>query len=117
MKYMGQLAVILLVSLIGEVLHEWIPLPFPASIYGLVLMLLALCTGLIPLHRVRETGKFLVEIMPVLFIPLTVGMMDSWPVLQSILIPFVVIVIVSTVVVMAVSGRVTQWVMGKERKP
>ena len=117
MKYRGQLAVILLVSLIGEVLHEWIPLPFPASIYGLVLMLLALCTGLIPLHRVRETGKFLVEIMPVLFIPLTVGMMDSWPVLQSILIPFVVIVIVSTVVVMAVSGRVTQWVMGKERKP
>ena len=113
MKFMQQLSIILGISLLGEVIHAMVPLPFPASIYGLVLMLAALCTGLIPLSRVKETGKFLVEIMPLLFIPLTVGMMDSWPVLRSILLPFAAIVLLTTVVVMAVSGRVTQWAIRK----
>ena len=64
MKYFKQFGIILTVSFLGELLHALIPLPVPASIYGLVLMLAALITGLIPLDRVREAGSFLIEIMP-----------------------------------------------------
>jgi holin-like protein len=116
MKYLRQFFLILLFSLIGELLHYLIPLQIPGSIYGLILLLIALLTGLIQLSQVRETGKFLIEIMPLMFVPAGVGLMESWGELQPILIPVVVILIVSTVLVMGVSGRVTQAIIRLEQK-
>jgi holin-like protein len=104
-----------LVSFLGEVLHALLPLPIPASIYGLVLMLAALMLGLVPLHAVRESGKFLIEIMPLMFIPAAVGLTQSWEILSPVLVPLVVITVVSTVLVMAVSGRVTQAVLRRTK--
>lgn len=116
MKYLKQLFLILLISFLGEVLKEWIPLPIPASIYGMALMLLGLISGVIKLEQVRETGKFLIEVMPVMFIPAGVGLMDSWEVLQPLLLPVLVITVVSLMTVMAVSGRVAQSVIWREQK-
>ena len=69
MKYLKQFMVILAFSFLGEVLHQVLPLPIPASVYGLVFMLAALMTGVLKLHQVKETSAFLIEIMPVMFIP------------------------------------------------
>lgn len=77
MKYLRQFCIILLISFLGELLHILIPLPIPASVYGLVLMLTALCTGILKLTQVRETADFLIEIMPVMFIPAAVGLLES----------------------------------------
>ena len=74
MKYILQFEIIIAISLIGELLNRIIPLPIPASIYGMVILFTALCTGLIKLSAVRETGKFLIYIMPMMFIPATVGL-------------------------------------------
>lgn len=116
MKYFKQFGIILTVSFLGELLHAVIPLPVPASIYGLVLMLAALITGLIPLDRVREAGSFLIEIMPMMFIPAAVGLLDSWSVLRPVLLPVLIITAATTVLVMAVSGRVTQSVIRLEKR-
>lgn len=110
-KYLKQLLVILFFSFIGEVLHFLIPLQIPASIYGLVLLFGALMTGAIKLCHVQETAKFLIEIMPMMFIPAGVGLLESWGVLKPILLPVIVILIVSTILVMGVSGLVTQRMM------
>lgn len=120
MKYVKQFGVILLVSFFGELLRIVLPLPVPASVYGMLLLFLALLSGILPLVRVRETGLFLVEIMPVLFVSAGVGLMDSWNVLQPVLLPVVVIILVTTVLVMVVAGHVTQWMMnhaGRRREP
>lgn len=116
MKYLRQLLIILLFSFIGELLHAVIPLQIPASIYGLVLLLVALMAGWIKLPQVSETAKFLIEIMPMMFIPAGVGLMVSWGELKPILLPVCVIVVVSTILVMGVSGRVTQTMMRSARK-
>lgn len=116
MKYIKQFTIILVISLIGEAFHHFIPLPIPASIYGLVLMLAGLKTGVIPLESVREASFFLIEIMPLMFIPAAVGLLDSWGLLRPILIPFVVITLVSTVVVMAATGRITQFFIKSDKK-
>lgn len=108
MKYVRQFLIILLFSFVGELLKFLIPLPIPASIYGLILLFLALQLQIIKLESIRETAKFLVEIMPVMFIPAGVGLLTSWGALQKMLVPVVVITIVSTVVVMAVAGKVTE---------
>lgn len=111
MKYIRQFAVILTVSFLGEVLKSLIPLQIPASIYGLLLMLAALCLHIIPLEAVSDAGKFLIEIMPLMFIPAAVGLTESWGRISPILGKLLVVTAVSTVAVMAVSGRVTQAVL------
>lgn len=116
MKHIFRLAVILAVSLLGELLNALIPLPIPGSIYGLVLMLIGLCTGLIPLEKVQTTGRFLIDIMPVMFVPAAAGLIDSWASVRPMLVPALVIMVVSTFVVMAVTGLVTQAVMRRSSR-
>ena len=115
-KLLRQFLVIMAVSFVGEILHAVLPLPIPASIYGLVLMLALLMTGALKLSAVEDAGKFMIEIMPVMFIPAGVGLMESWGELKSVLVPVLVITLVSTIVVMIVSGRVTQAVIRMEKK-
>lgn len=116
MRFIKQLLIILGVTFAGEALHFLLPLPVPASIYGLVLMLLCLCFKVFPLRAVEETGDFLIDLMPALFIPATVGVMAAWDVLQPVLLQVALITFLSLIVVMAVSGRVTQWVLRREAK-
>ena len=105
-----------MISCLGEILNYLLPLPIPASIYGLVLMLIGLISGLIPLHAVRDTGHFLVEIMPLMFIPAAVGLLESWEVLRPVFLPIVSITVLSTVAVMAAAGLCTQSVIRSARK-
>src|SRR5699024_7203351 len=115
MKYIKQFGIILLISFLGEILRAVIPLPIPASIYGLVLMLAALMTHLLPLEAVQDSGKFLIEIMPLMVIPAAVGLLDSWSALRPILLSVAAITVVSTVVVMVISGKVTQKIIRMDR--
>lgn len=115
MKFLKQFSLIMLVSFLGEILHEVLPFPIPASVYGLIIMLLALVTGVIRLEHVREAAAFLIEIMPVMFIPAGVKLMTSWGVLQPVFVPVIVITVVSTIIVMGVTGRATQWMIRREK--
>ncbi len=116
MKYLRQFSIILLISLIGEIIHLFIPLPIPASIYGLLLMLMGLKTKIIPLNAVEDASMFLIEIMPIMFIPAGVGLLDSWEILGAMLIPFIVITLLSTIVVMVATGKVTQFFIRIDKK-
>lgn len=116
MRYIKQFLVILLFTFFGELLHEALPFPVPASIYGLLLLFAALFTGVVKVEAVCEAGKFLIEIMPLMFIPAAAGLIDAWPSLKPVLVPVAVIMVVSTVAVMAVSGRITQRIMRGNRR-
>ena len=119
MKYLKQLLIILIFTFAGEILHYVVPLQIPASIYGLVLLFAALVLGFIKLPQVEETAKLLIEVMPLMFIPAGVALLESWGDLKPILIPVAGIMVVSTVLVMGVSGKVTQGIMnhaGKKQK-
>lgn len=116
MKHIRQFGIILLISLTGEVIHLFVPLPVPASIYGLILMLIGLNTKLIPLEAVEDVSNFLLEIMPMLFIPPAVGLLDSWGALRPILLPFLLITFMSTFIVMVITGKVTQFFIESDKK-
>ena len=105
MKFIRQFLIIILISFAGELLHAILPLPVPASIYGLLILLAGL-----------QTKVILIEIMPMLFIPAGVGLMVSWGDLKPVLIPIMVTIVVTTVLVMGVSGRTAQFVLKKEEK-
>ena len=115
MKILKQLAIILAISLAGEVLSTVLPLPIPASIYGLVLMLAALMSGLLKLEQVENAADYLIQIMSPMFIPAAVGLMDQFASLRAILLPFLVINLVGLVITFAVTGRVTQFLLNREK--
>lgn len=116
MKFMKQLMIILSISLMAELMEYLIPLPVAASIYGLALMLTGLITHIIPLEKVENAADYLVEILPILFIPPTVRVMASAQELKQMLIPLCVISVVSTVLVMGAAGRASQKILELERK-
>ena len=111
MKYLKQFGIILVLSFIGELLNHVLPLPVPSSIYGIISMFICLKTGLIPLEEVDETGRFLIEIMPLMFIPAAVGLLEAWNIIQSVWLQYLAVTAVSTVFVMAVAGRATQYMI------
>lgn len=108
MRYVKQFAIIIMISFAGELLKEFLPFLVPASIYGLLIMLLLLMTGIIKVEHVKDVSTFLLDVMPVMFIPAAAGLMESWDVMQDILVPAMILCIVGTLLVMVVSGRVTQ---------
>lgn len=116
LKYVKQFLIILLISFIGEGLNFLIPAPVPASIYAMVILFVCLCTKIIKLEAVKDAGMFLIEIMPLMFIPAGVGLMKSWGVLKPLIIPVVVITVISLVAVMAVSGRISQRIIKAQEK-
>lgn len=116
MKYIHQTAVIFAVTFAGELLHYFLPLPVPASIYGLIIMLVCLCTRVIKLEKIEGAGDFLLQIMPLMFIPGGAGLILAWGELKSVIVPVAVITVLTTVIVMAVTGKVTELVMKLDRR-
>ena len=108
MKFIKQFGIILAISFIGEIMNYLIPLPVPASIYGLVLMLLCLHFGIVHIDSVKDSGKFLIEIMPLMFIPAPVGLIESWKTIASKIGTYHIITVLSTIFVMIVAGHTTQ---------
>ena len=116
MKLLYQFGVILAVTFVGELLYALLPLPIPASIYGLIVMLICLGTNVVKLSQVKIAADFLIDIMPPMFIPAAVGLIVVWGDLKEILIPVVVITCLSTVIVMVCTGKVTQTLIRRKQK-
>lgn len=101
MKLIFEFARIAAFCFAGEVCHLVLPLPIPASVYGLMLLLAAL---------------FLTGIFPLLFVPAAAGVMDLWADLQAMLVPVLLALIPITILVMTVSGCVTQRLAERKEK-
>lgn len=108
MKYVKQISIILGITLAGEALSQFLPLPVPAGVYGLFLLLAALISGAVKLESVEGTGNFLMDTMSMMFIPAMAGIIESADQLRAVILPFLLIILVSTVIVMMVTGKVAQ---------
>ena len=115
MKYVREFLIIMIFTLIGELLQKLLPIPIPASVYGLLLLFLALCTKVVKISDIEKVGDFMIAIMPMMFIAPAVKIMDIWGDIAEDLIPIIVVMVLSTIIVFAVAGWVTQW-MERRRK-
>lgn len=108
MKYIFQIGIITMVSFVAELLHYYIPLPIPASVYGLVLMFVLLCTKLVKLEQVEDVAGFMLAIMPILFIEPSVGLMTSAEAVKGKAVVLVFMCILSTIAVTVITGLTAQ---------
>ena len=116
MRYVIQLFIIICFSFAGELLHSVLPLPIPASIYGIILLFLALELKLLKVKQIREVSTTLIISMPVMFVPPAVGLVSSWENIRENWAEYIFITFASTFVVMAAAGWTTQMVIRWRKK-
>lgn len=114
MTYLPQFLIIMTVSLLGELLQRLIPLPIPASVYGIALLFAALWAGIVKVEQVKQAGSFLTSILPVLFVPPVAGLLENWALVENALIPLLVLTALSTLLTFFVSGKTAQMLLKKE---
>lgn len=116
MKYLTQFLTILGFTLAGEALQRLIPLPIPASVYGIVLLFAALCLRIVKLEQVKETGAFLSSLLPILFVSPAVGILKDWAMIREDILAILLLLLGSTVLTFAIAGRTAQAFLKKGEK-
>ena len=116
MKYLNQVMIIFGVSFLGEILYKLLSFPIPASIYGLIIMMIMLETKVIKFEQIKDVGTFMLNIMILTFVPSTVGVMTAVDELKTFIIPILIALFIITIIVMIVTGRTAQFVIERKSK-
>ena len=116
MNIMGELAILFGVCLAAEGIAALLPVPFPASVIGMLLLLgLLLCRGVKERHICRACG-FLSDNMSFFFVAPCVGLLEHTDALLDCLVPFFVIAVVTTPIVYFATAWTIQLIMALRRK-
>ncbi len=113
MKYLSQFLIILGFTFLGEALQRILPLPVPASVWGLALLFSALCLKIIKPAQVKDAGGFLASILPILFVSPTVGIVEHWALIRDQFLPIALLLVASTALTFGIAGRVTGFFLKK----
>ncbi|MDE6478055.1 MAG: CidA/LrgA family protein [Alphaproteobacteria bacterium] len=108
MKYLFQFGVIMLFVFIGEVMEYFIPLPIAGSIYGLILLFIALVTGIVKLSWVADVADWLHGIMSLFFVAPAVAIIGIWGDIADIWPMLVILLVVAYLVTMVTTGVTAQ---------
>ncbi len=111
MKYLSQAAIIIVICFVGEILNALIPLTIPAGVYGMLILLLLLELKIVKIEKISKVAEFLISIMGVMFIPAGVGIMNNYKTMTEMLLAIILSSTGITIIVMIVSGKVTQLLM------
>ena len=114
MKYLSQILIITGFTLAGEALQRLIPVPIPGSVYGLVLLFLALCLRIVKVEQVKDASGFLISLLPLLFVAPTVGIVEHWELIRPRFLPICLLLVATTVATFGISGCITQRLGKKE---
>lgn len=112
MKLFIQIAIIFSICWVSLVIEALLPIAFPASVIGMILLLILLLTGVLRVDHIREKSDFLLSNMAFFFIPAGVSVINYFDVLASNLLPLVAVCVVSTVLTFGV----TAWAVTLTRK-
>ena len=113
MKYLSQFCIILGFTMVGEALQRLLPLPIPGSVWGLALLFLALCLGIVKTEQVKDVASFLISVMPLMFVAPAVGIVENWSLISDQLLPIFLLLAATTFLVFGISGCLTQILMKK----
>lgn len=116
MNYVYQFTIIAAISFIGEILNRLVPLPVPASVYGLLILMACLCTGIIKLKQVEGAAGFFLDIMPVLFVASSASLMTIVSDLTGSIGVLLFMAVLSTTAVFAATGLSAQAVIRYQKK-
>lgn len=115
MKYLRQLAIILVICFLGEALSRLLKIPVPGNVLGMVILLISLLSGVIKLEAIEDVTEFLLKHLAFFFVPAGVGIIGSMDIIAKNLFPILAVILLSTIVVFAVTGITVQILKGDKK--
>ena len=115
MKYLFQFMIVLVFVFLGELCEHFIPLPIAGSIYGLLLLFIALWTGLVKLHWVSDIADWFHSVMALFFVAPAVAVIDIWGEISSIWYYLVILLVVAYFVTMVITGKTADFFLERRR--
>lgn len=108
---LGALTILLVFQLLGEAIAHGLDLPVPGPVIGFILLLGALLLRRGAPEELRTTATGLLQHFSLLFVPAGVGVMVHLSRLRDEWLPIVVALVVSTLLTIACTALVMQWLM------
>lgn len=113
LDFMLGVAILVAFNFLGVFLHR-LGIPIPGGVLGLLLFYGALLGRVIKLPWVDRAAKFLLQHMVLLFVPLTVGLMEMGPVLSRQALAIIASLLVSFLAVLLTTGLMAKWLLESE---
>lgn len=104
MKIIKQIGIIFVICWISQVIEKWLPFSFPASVIGMVILLLCLLVGCLRVEHIQEKSDFLLENMAFFFVPAGVSIVNYFDILENYVVQLIIICVISTFVTFAVTA-------------
>jgi holin-like protein len=108
MKLLLQCGILFGICVIGDGIQAVTRLPIPGNIYGMAILFFLLCAGILKKAQIRQVSKFLLGNMAFFFIPSGVSILVYYKTVAQVLVPFLLIILFTTTIVMGVTGQTAQ---------
>lgn len=96
-KILLQISLIMVICLVAEGIVSVLPFAFPSSVAAILILALLLGTKVLKEEQIKETGDFMLSCMALVFVPLTVGIVEELEVLKGQVVGFCLVVAISLV--------------------
>ncbi len=113
-KVILQIGFITALSLLGQWLAAVLNLPLPGNLIGMFLLLLLLFTGVVKESHIKEGSDLLLKYMSLFFIPAGVGLLAHLELIQSAWLPWLVTIVITTIVVLMTTAKLVEFLISKE---
>lgn len=115
MNYIVQFTIILAVCFLSDLLHDYLHLPMPGNVLGMLLLLVLLLTGTIKLSMIEDVSNFMLKHLSFFFIPAAVGLITCFSILEGKWTALVLISVISTFIIAIVTGITVQLLMSRRK--
>ncbi|MDR7857451.1 CidA/LrgA family protein [Tissierella sp.] len=115
MKIIKELAIIVGILFVAHVTQMITKIPIPATVLGMILLLICLLTGMLKLESIENVSKFFLDHLTFLFIPGGVGLIASLGLIKEQWLPILIVIVLTTALVIAATGSTVQLLKGKRK--
>lgn len=114
MKFFRESILLLSIYFAGEILSKLLNLPVPGSIVGMILLFVLLTSNIIKVEKVENLANFFLDHLAFFFIPASVGLMTSFASLKGSIFKIILLCILTTIIVIAVTGITVQFICNRK---
>lgn len=116
MKHLRQLAILFVFCVAGDALSVLTHGKLPGNVLGMTLLFVCLVFGLIKLCHIEHAAVFFLQNMAFFFLPACVGILDTFPLIQSELFAILAVILLTTVITAAATALTVHLVLRLQAK-
>lgn len=108
MNYLKEFVILCACLLLGSLTRKLIDFPIPEAVYGMIYLFIALRFNILKPEEIEKTSNGILANLAFLFVPVGVGIMANYEVIEGRILKLLVIVLIGTAVTMGVTGVIVQ---------